>query len=205
MIRPINASRREALLMILAAIAVLGCESQDRRIAEFAERAAQQQVQQNERIAQQSETVARQNQELASAAHQLVDQDAAARREMIEAHGQLQQQIFQERSGVDRQREQLNIERKSVLAATIREPVIAQAIVAGALILAALLPLLVTAYAIRRLPEQSAADELLAETLEGFVVSPAASLGSELQRPFLPAESESAGPSEPPTGDVPTA
>jgi hypothetical protein len=169
MTRPINPSRPETLLVILAAIAVPGCESADRRLAEFAERATQQQAQQNERIAEQSETVASQSHEMATAAHKLVEQDAAARREMIEAHGQLQQQVFQERSSVDRQREQLEIERRTVLTAAVREPVIAQAIIAGALILSALLPLLVTAYAIRRLPDQSPADELLADTLEGLL------------------------------------
>jgi sensor c-di-GMP phosphodiesterase-like protein len=120
-----------AMVMI---IAINGCESRDERLADYAQQVVQQQARQNERAADQSQAVARQSHELASAAHQLVDQDAAARREMIEAHGQLQQQIFQERSGVDRQREQLDIERKSVLAASLREPVIAQAIIAGALI-----------------------------------------------------------------------
>jgi hypothetical protein len=146
-------------------VVMAGCESNDKRLTEFAERATAQQAQQNKHLAEQSQAVARQSQELTSAAHELVDKDAAARRELIQAQEKLQEQIHIERVGVDRQREELHNERKTVAAAAAREPLIAQALFVVGMMLAALLPLLVTAYAIRRLPESSAASELLVDDL----------------------------------------
>src|SRR3954470_16830665 len=152
-------------LMMLTAITLTemtGCASGDRRLAEYAQRATEQQARQNERIAQQSESVAQQSLELASATQKLVEQDAVARRELIQAQNQLHEQNHVERSALDRQREQIHAEQKSALAAAVRDPVIAQAIITSGLFLAALLPLLVTAYAIRRLPAASHVDDFLA-------------------------------------------
>jgi hypothetical protein len=152
-------------LLLAVLILVTGCESHDEQLAEFAQRAADQQTQQNEAMARQSELVAQQGQEIASAARELVEQDATARREMIEAHAKLQSKLQGERHSIDVQRQELHAERQAAAAAAIREPVIAQAILVSGLILAALLPLLVTAYALRRLPHPGPSDQLLAETL----------------------------------------
>jgi len=141
------------------------------------------QTRQNERIAQQSEAVARQSQELASAAHQLVEQDAVARRELLDAHGKLRAHHQAERSTLDRRRDELDAERKTFARASIRDPVIARAMITAALAIAALLPLLVTVYALRRLPEQSLSDELLADVLLDPLTSPCAMT--------LPADAES--------------
>jgi len=181
-----------------------GCESHNRRLADYAQRATEQQARQNERMAQQSETVTRQSQELVSAAHELVEQDAAARRELIQAQENLQQKIHEERTGVDRQREQLEAERKSAARAAIREPLIAQAVFTIGMIVAALLPLIVTALAIWRLPDQTPADELLShELFEGLVVGLPASGMPEQPRRSLPDLSESArnDPNAPGLGD----
>jgi len=160
-----NPTHRTALLLLLQVIAIVGCESQDRRLAEYAQRATEQQARQNERMAQQAEGVARQGQEVASAAHHLVEQDAAARRDLIQAQDKLQQQNQAERAGLDRQREHVESERKAASEAAVRDPVIARAIITAGMIMAALLPLLVTVYVIRRLPEQCPADELLGDAL----------------------------------------
>src|SRR5687768_16923662 len=96
-----------ALLKILTLIAITSCESQDRRLAEYAQRATDQQARQNKQIADQAQAVARQSEVLASAAHDLVVQDAAARRELIQAHDKLQSQNQVERTMLDRQREQV--------------------------------------------------------------------------------------------------
>ena len=177
---------RRALAMTLTVIATVGCDSTDKRLAEYAQRATEQQARQNERMAQQSETVTRQSQELVSAAHELVEQDAAARRELIQAQKHLQQKIHDERAGVDRQREQLEIERKSLAKAAVREPLIAQAILATGMIAAALLPLLVTALALWRLPSQAPANELLSEyLLDGFVAGEPVRLAPVPPRPSL--------------------
>jgi len=151
--------------MILRAVTMSGCDSHNERLARYAEQATAQQARQNERIAEQSVAVARQSQELASAAHQLVEHDATARRELIDAHGKLQERNQIERSTLDHQRESLASEQKAFARGAVRDPVVARAIITAALALAALLPLLVTVYALRRLPEQSPADELLHDLL----------------------------------------
>src|SRR3954466_16325846 len=152
---PIHLTRYAMPLMILKAVTMTGCDSNDERLARYAQRATEQQARQNERIAQQSEAVARQSQELASAAHQLVEQDAVARRELLDAHAKLQAPHQSERSALARRRDELEGERKAFAQASVRDPIIARALLTAALALAALLPLLVTVYALRRLPEQS--------------------------------------------------
>jgi hypothetical protein len=52
-------------------------------LAEYAQRATEQQAGQDERMAQQSEALARQSQELAWAAHELVAEDAITRRKLV--------------------------------------------------------------------------------------------------------------------------
>jgi len=189
---PMNLIRRVTLVLIQTVTVMAGCESQDRRLADYAQRATEQQARQNEWMAQQSETVTRQSQELVSAAHELVEQDAAARRELIQAQERLQQKIHEEWTGIDRQREQLEVERKSAAQAALREPLIAQAIFTIGMFVAALLPLLITALALWRLPGHTPADELLSDDLlEGLVVGLPASAMPELPRPSLPDLSES--------------
>jgi hypothetical protein len=156
-------------------ILIASCESQDRRLADYAQRATEQQARQNERMAQQAEILAKQSQEVTAAAHDLVEQDAAARRELIQAQDTLHQQIHVERVSLDTQRQLLDSERKAAANAAVRDPVVAQALIAGLLIVAALLPLLVTVYALRRLPETRPTDELLENALlENFITSEAA-------------------------------
>src|SRR6478672_3096054 len=161
----IERTNRALLHATLMLIVTSGCESGDARLADYARHATEQQARQNQQIAEQSQSVGRQSQELTSAAHELVEQDAVARRELIQAQDNLQRQLALERSNVDRQREQVAIERSAAVIAAIREPIIGQALIAIGWILAALLPLLITAYALRRLPDQSPVDELLTETL----------------------------------------
>jgi hypothetical protein len=158
---------KQRILGVPIAIVILsaGCESRDERLAEFAGHALDQQASQSEAIARQSQQVAHQSSELAEAAHKLVEQDAQARRELIQAQADLQSQFSDERTGLDKQRDALHAEQKAVAAAAIREPLIAQAVVVAALILAALLPLLVTAYALRRLPDHGGCEVLLETAL----------------------------------------
>jgi hypothetical protein len=157
--------RRRGLAVIQILTVLSGCDSPDARLAEYAERARQQQVEQTERLAHQSQAVVQQSGQLASAAQQLVEQDAAARRELLQAQQQLQQQSHANRAELNRQQAQLDTDRKTAAAAARRDPVIAEAVTALGLILAALLPLVVTVYAIRKLPEDNAEDRLLAEEL----------------------------------------
>src|SRR3569623_424417 len=109
-VRPASRAR---LLLLLSTMLIASCSSEDHRLADYAERATQQQARQNVRIAQQAEAVAQQTKELSSAAHELVAQDAAARRDLIQAQEKIQEQIHAERTNVDRQREQLDVDRKT--------------------------------------------------------------------------------------------
>jgi hypothetical protein len=175
------------LLLVPTLIGITSCESQDRRLVEFAQQSAEQQARHTERVAQQSESVVRHSQELTSAAHELVAQDAAARREIAQAHDQLQRQNQAERSVLDHQRATIEAERKAAAAATVRDPVIAEAIVSSGLVLAAALPLLVTLYALRRLPEPRPVDVLLGNTLlEELVGSGLPGPTSAVEPPALP-------------------
>jgi hypothetical protein len=151
--------------VLLTLILMTGCSSRDERLAEYAERASAQQARQNESMARQSEQVAKQSAEVASAARELVNQDATARRELLHAQEQLQQQHHEQQSGLDQQRQELHIEREAAIKAAQREPVIAQALIVVGVILAALLPLLLTCYALRRLPDTSTCETLLANEL----------------------------------------
>jgi len=169
---PTNLTRYTVPLMILRAAMMTGCDSSDERLARYAQQATAQQARQNERMAQQSEAVARQSQELATAAHQLVEHDAVARRELLDAHDKLETHHHLERSTLNRQRDELDAERKAFAQAAIRDPIIARALLTSAVALAVLLPLLVTVYALRRLPEQSLSYEPLADALLDPLTSP---------------------------------
>src|SRR5687768_6260182 len=110
---------------ILAAVLPLAaCSSHDRGLAEFASKASEQQARQNAHMAEQSQAVIRESRALATTAQELVKHDAAARREMIQAHDRLQQQQQTERASLDRQREVLAAERKASAQAAVRDPVI---------------------------------------------------------------------------------
>jgi len=177
------------LVVLTILIALAGCDPPDKRLVDFAEQANQQQ-------ARQSEQVARQSSQIASAAHDLVEQDAAARRELLEAQARNQEQFREQQVAIEQQRQQLHEERREAAQAAARDPVIAQAIIAVTLILAALLPLLVTAYALRRLPESSAAEELLTDALlEGLAAIPGAQSADSSPEPRL---AETARPGLPP-------
>jgi hypothetical protein len=55
---PNIALRPAPILSMLMLIAITSCESQDRRLAEYAQRATEQQARQNDRIADQAQAVA---------------------------------------------------------------------------------------------------------------------------------------------------
>jgi hypothetical protein len=165
-----------------------GCESNDERLAGFAEQAVQQQAHQNTEIARQSHEVASHSRELAEAAPALVEQDAASRRALIDSQAQFQTHVERERSRLDEQQEQLRTEQKSLASARIREPIVAQAILVSGVVLAALLPLIVTAYALTRLPATAASDEeLLSDALlEELAAQPPVPRNGAAQAPTLP-------------------
>jgi hypothetical protein len=83
----------------------------------------------------------------------------------LQVQQQLQLYAHAERSELGRQRAQLDADRKEAAIAVVREPVIAEALTSVGVILAALLPLLVTTCALSKLPDDNPAESLLAEEL----------------------------------------
>jgi hypothetical protein len=203
--QPVIPMRVAALLKTVTLLTIASCESQDRRLAEYAQRATDQQARQNERMAQQSEAVVKHSHEVTAAAHDLVEHDAAARRELIQAQDKFQQQTHIERVSLDSQRHQLDAERKAVVLATAREPVIAQAISTAGLLVAAVLPLLVTFYALRRLPERASVDLVSEKLLEELLVHPAIAQPSSATRNSLDGDRPSPllGPANHPDNNSP--
>jgi hypothetical protein len=153
------------VLPIVMLILTSGCESQDQRLVDYAQEATERQAEQNRAIANQSEKVTEQGQQLAETAQKLVEQDAIARRELIQAHDRSQQHLDEQQASVDQQRAALHAERQAVAKAALREPVIARALIVTGLILATLLPLIVTAYALYRLPDSNPQEALLSSAL----------------------------------------
>lgn len=88
----------------LVLAATLGCSSApDERLARFAEQSVATQKEQNQMLARQSEAVIRENQRITEAAQALVEQDAAARQELITAQRQLSEQFDAHRATVGRE------------------------------------------------------------------------------------------------------
>lgn len=102
-------------------------------------------------MARQSEAVVRESQTLATAAGQLVNRDAQARHDIVLAQSNLHEQFHRERSGVDRQREQLDDEHRAIAQERQRDPIIDVAIENVGLLLACLTPLVLAAYALRQI------------------------------------------------------
>jgi hypothetical protein len=131
------------LMMIMTLLLATGCgDSRDERYRRLAEHALHEQAQQNKRLAEQSK-------QIVDASQRLVEGDAEARRDLLEAQKQLTSELHSERAGIDRQREEMEQERRNIAAQRHRDPVIARAIGAVGLTLACLLPLLLAAFVIR--------------------------------------------------------
>jgi hypothetical protein len=126
----------------------VGCSSSDERLATFAQQSVQTQHEQNDVLARQSEAVVHESHELAKAAQQLVSRDAQARQDLIHSQQQLHEELYQERSGVDRQRDALDEERRAIADRSQRDPIIAVAIERTGLLLACLVPLILAGYAL---------------------------------------------------------
>jgi len=122
---------------------ITGCaDSRDERFRQLAQQALHEQSEQNKRLAEQSK-------QIVDASLRLVEGDAEARRDLLAAQKQLSSELHSERAGIDRQREEMEQERRNIAGQRHRDPVIAQAINAFGLTLACLLPLLLAAYVIR--------------------------------------------------------
>ena len=155
--RPPNRILRTIPLLILVA----GCTGNRQELADLAGQHLQQQAAHNEALLEQTE-------HLTGAAQELVEADAQARRELIRAQERLQTQLSSERQNLDCQRGDLESERRELAQQRHREPMLAAAIMQGALVLLAALPLVICALlfrALREEPPDTAVGELLIQEL----------------------------------------
>ena len=122
------------LLVLVAGVAALaalpGCSEPDGRVADMAQQMTHEQSAQNQRIAEGSKAIA-------EGGRQLVENDAKARKEMIE----LQQDLRQDQTEVARQRDQLEAERKTIAGQRVQESAAGGICVGFAIILVCLAPL----------------------------------------------------------------
>jgi hypothetical protein len=147
-----------------------GCsDPRDERLARFAEQSVQTQARQNEQMAQQSRQLADASRALveadAQARKELIAADAETRRELVVAHAKLQQDLQQERGGLDRQRVNLDQDRRDLHHERRVDPIIAEAITAVGVLLACIAPLALAGYVLfvmhRHSDETEAVNELL--------------------------------------------
>ncbi len=143
--------------LIILGLVAIGCSSSDDRLVDLSQKSADRQADQNR-------LVEANNRQVLEATKKLVEADAKGRTENLEMH----RQIEVERSGVNEQRNALELERRQIAAQRNRDPIIAESIQVTAGLIAAVLPLLVCLFLLRGLfdkPDQDALAELLIEDL----------------------------------------
>ena len=126
------------LIPIAIGVIAIGCRNDNDRIAELASRHATQQAELSR------ETVKLQN-ELVAGTHKLVEADAQARRDFLVLEGKLDEQ----RMEVGRRHDELEGERREIAKHRHRDPIVANALVAVATLLACLLPMLLAGWLLR--------------------------------------------------------
>lgn len=126
------------IFALLAVPLMVGCPSDDARIAQMA-------VEQANRQAEQSKQTTELQQQVAAGARELVKADSEARRELVT----LQRDVQSERAEVGQQRDSLEAERRSIAAARHRDPIIAQSVAACGAIVSCLLPLVLCWWLLR--------------------------------------------------------
>jgi hypothetical protein len=177
-------------------LVVTGCtDSGDERFRRFAQQALSEQAEQNKRLAEQSR-------QIAEASRRLVEGDAEARKDLLAAQRQLTSELHAERVSLDRQREEMEQERRTLAAQRHRAPIIAQAIGVLGVTLACLLPLLLAAYIIRAVSQNRDDSAALSELLimeiaaDEPLLLPAPKRVPALEHLPSPDEGEPAGPAD---------
>ena len=161
--------RRVTMCLALLIPGIVGCgRAPDERLAEFAQQSMAEQRKQNDRIADQSQAVVEESHQLAEAAKELVEHDAEARRELIAAQTELTTQLNEQQSAIYIGHDRLELDRRDIADQRHRDPIVAAVIQDFGLVVACLLPLLVSVFVIRQMqsqePDHAAVVELL--TLE---------------------------------------
>jgi hypothetical protein len=140
------------------ALITVGCSSGDDRLVELSRESA-------ERQAEQNRLVETNNRQVLEATNKLVEADAKSRTENIELH----RQIETERSGINQQRDVLEQERRQIAGERIRDPIVADSILAVGGLIAAILPLLVCLALLRGLFQKSDQETIADVLIEDLV------------------------------------
>ena len=182
-----------AAVLLLANIAGCG-RSPDERLADFAQQTMTEQIKQNDRMADQSQAVVEESHQLAEAAKELVQHDAEARRELIAAQTELTSQLNSQQATIYAGHHRLEQDRRLIADQRHRDPIVAAVIQNFGLVIACLLPLLVSVFVIRQMqsqePDHAAVVELL--TLELTSDEPRLLPGSHLRPNKLTHDEEEA-------------
>ena len=120
--------------MMLVVGLVIGCRSDDARIAEMAQRQA-------DREADQVRQMTQLQQQVAEGSRHLVEADAETRKELTE----LQRDLRSDQATVGQQRDSLEVERRQIAAERRWDSMVGPAITGAAILIACVLPLVVCA------------------------------------------------------------
>lgn len=187
MIQTLRVRHLHPALLIPAFLALVttGCRDDSARVADVANRALKSQAEQNRELA-------RLGGEVVESSQQLVEQDAAARTEILAAQRDLQTQ----QSEVGRQRDELEQERRRMAGQRRTESLLAPILLTLGTLLLCLLPLGLGAYALflsrNDVPEMAEVGEILIQELV-----------SDAPRLLPPPAPPSAPRLEPPTEEPP--
>jgi hypothetical protein len=143
-----------------------GCESQDRRLAQQTQEADARQVAQNQALAR-----------------------------LVAEQQNMQNQIGSERGRLDQQRTALDDERHEMAAAKVRDPIVADALIGAATLIACGLPLVLAYFVLRGAHSSASDDAALGELLVQELVADEPLL---LPRPLTPAIEQQPPEAEPP-------
>ncbi len=146
--------------MMLVVGLVIGCRSDDARIAEMAQRQA-------DREADQVRQMTQLQQQVAEGSRHLVEADAETRKELTE----LQRDLRSDQATVGQQRDSLEVERRQIAAERRWDSMVGPAITGAAILIACVLPLVVCAMLLRALHRFEPSNAVLSEILVEELVS----------------------------------
>lgn len=168
---PTRASRRTIVAII--GLIIAGCNDtptqKDKRLEEFARHSMAEQSRQNEVVANQATAVVQSSHEIANSANNLVQQDARARHEMIQAYRDLAGDLNRQQTAMDEARNEIEKDRRELARLRHRDPILVASIQSFGLLLASLMPLGMAAFVVYQMnhhePEHAAVAELLIHDL----------------------------------------
>lgn len=168
---------------------IIGCSSDNERLAQFAEQSMREQSIQNKHMANQAVAIVEESSQLAEAAKELVHQDAQARQALLAHHTQLSLQLNSQQAKLDQHRQDLARQ-------VAREPVIAAAISNVGLLLACALPLALAGLLVWQTSQQTNDDAAVASLLVHEMTTETPLFLSEPALPKLTAKPMAAQPSD---------